>query len=119
MELNLFAVLFTLGRLPGWIGHWRELISDPQTEIVRLCRVSTGHTERHHTDYPTLTPTGEQEHPLSRAGPDRLLRMRRVTIRRRCMVEAAVRFGWVGHIRWPSRREGLTTRRTRAYGPLI
>ena len=49
MEPNLFAVLFTLGRLPGWIGHWRELISDPQTTIARPRHGYIGHTERHYT----------------------------------------------------------------------
>ena len=26
---KMFTVLFALGRLPGWIAHWREMISDP------------------------------------------------------------------------------------------
>src|SRR5919107_3907381 len=27
---KMFTVLFALGRLPGWISHWREMISDPE-----------------------------------------------------------------------------------------
>ncbi|MGH8963921.1 MAG: citrate synthase, partial [Actinomycetes bacterium] len=30
---KMFTVLFALGRLPGWIAHWREMINDPSTKI--------------------------------------------------------------------------------------
>jgi citrate synthase len=43
---RMFPVLFALGRLPGWIAHWREMISDPQTKIGRPRQVYTGHPER-------------------------------------------------------------------------
>ena len=43
---RMFTVLFALGRLPGWIAHWREMISDPETKIGRPRQVYTGHTER-------------------------------------------------------------------------
>jgi len=32
---RMFTVLFAIGRLPGWIAHWREMASDPQTKIGR------------------------------------------------------------------------------------
>ena len=32
---RMFTVLFALGRLPGWIAHWREMINDPTTKIGR------------------------------------------------------------------------------------
>ncbi|NUT90629.1 MAG: citrate synthase, partial [Saccharothrix sp.] len=32
---KFFTVLFALGRLPGWIAHWREMIKDPATKIGR------------------------------------------------------------------------------------
>ncbi|HEY2058917.1 MULTISPECIES: citrate synthase [Amycolatopsis] len=41
-----FTVLFALGRLPGWIAHWREMISDPQTKIGRPRQIYTGHASR-------------------------------------------------------------------------
>jgi citrate synthase len=44
--IKMFTVLFALGRLPGWIAHWREMINDPQTKIGRPCQVYTGHAER-------------------------------------------------------------------------
>jgi citrate synthase len=39
-------VLFALGRLPGWIAQWREMINDPATEIGRPRQVYTGAAER-------------------------------------------------------------------------
>ncbi|MFI7676194.1 citrate synthase [Actinophytocola sp. NPDC049390] len=43
---KFFTVLFALGRLPGWIAHWREMMNDPATKIGRPRQVYTGHTER-------------------------------------------------------------------------
>ena len=43
---EMFTVLFALGRLPGWIAQWREMIADPTTKIGRPRQVYTGPTER-------------------------------------------------------------------------
>jgi citrate synthase len=43
---KMFTVLFALGRLPGWIAQWREMINDPATKIGRPRQVYTGYTER-------------------------------------------------------------------------
>ena len=43
---RMFTVLFALGRLPGWIAQWREMISDKDTKIGRPRQVYTGPTER-------------------------------------------------------------------------
>ena len=43
---NMFTVLYALGRLPGWIAHWREMINDPATKIGRPRQVYTGPTAR-------------------------------------------------------------------------
>jgi citrate synthase len=43
---RMFTVMFALGRLPGWIAQWREMIDDPQTKIGRPRQVYTGATER-------------------------------------------------------------------------
>jgi citrate synthase len=48
---KFFTVLFALGRLPGWIAHWREMMNDPATKIGRPRQVYTGATER---DYVSL-----------------------------------------------------------------
>ena len=42
----MFTVLFAIGRLPGWIAQWREMIADPQTKIGRPRQVYIGETER-------------------------------------------------------------------------
>ena len=49
---RMFTVLFAIGRLPGWIAQWREMIADPQTKIGRPRQVYTGETER---DYVPLS----------------------------------------------------------------
>ena len=43
---RMFTVMFALGRLPGWIAQWREMIDDPQTKIGRPRQVYIGEPER-------------------------------------------------------------------------
>jgi citrate synthase len=43
---EMFTVLFALGRLPGWIAQWREMIEDPATKIGRPRQVYIGSPER-------------------------------------------------------------------------
>jgi citrate synthase len=45
---RMFTVLFALGRLPGWIAQWREMIEDPDTKIGRPRQVYVGATERNY-----------------------------------------------------------------------
>jgi citrate synthase len=42
---NMFTVLFALGRLPGWIAHWKEQMEDPTFKIGRPRQIYTGPTE--------------------------------------------------------------------------
>jgi citrate synthase len=46
---TMFTVLFALGRLPGWIAQWREMINDPETKIGRPRQVYTGYGARDYT----------------------------------------------------------------------
>jgi len=46
---RMFTVLFALGRLPGWIAHWREMHSEPN-KIGRPRQVYTGYTERDYAE---------------------------------------------------------------------
>jgi citrate synthase len=39
---NMFTVLFALGRLPGWVAHWKEMMEDPNTKIARPRQIYTG-----------------------------------------------------------------------------
>ncbi len=43
---KMFTVLFALGRLPGWIAQWREMINDPETKIGRPRQLYTGSPAR-------------------------------------------------------------------------
>jgi citrate synthase len=45
---SLFTVIFAIGRAPGWISHWNEMISNPY-RIGRPRQLYKGHTKR---DYP-------------------------------------------------------------------
>ena len=46
---DMFTVLFAIGRLPGWISQWRELLSDPSTRIFRPRQVYVGSPRRDYT----------------------------------------------------------------------
>lgn len=39
---NMFTVMFALGRLPGWIAQWKELVEDPTMKISRPRQIYTG-----------------------------------------------------------------------------
>ena len=43
---RMFTVLFAIGRLPGWIAHWREMNQDPATKIARPQQLYIGETQR-------------------------------------------------------------------------
>ncbi len=43
---NMFTVMFALGRLPGWIAHWKEMWDDQNWRIGRPRQVYTGPTRR-------------------------------------------------------------------------
>jgi citrate synthase len=43
---KMFTVLFALGRLPGWISQWTEMMNDPASKIGRPRQLYTGAAER-------------------------------------------------------------------------
>ena len=49
IPMNMFTVLFAIGRMPGWIAHWLEMRDDPDGRIHRPRQIYIGPTER---DYP-------------------------------------------------------------------
>ncbi len=51
---NMFTVMFALGRLPGWLAHWKELRDDPKGRIMRPRQIYTGENER------TFVPQGQR-----------------------------------------------------------
>jgi len=43
---NMFTVMFALGRLPGWIAHWREMMLNPKNKINRPRQIYNGVQKR-------------------------------------------------------------------------
>ena len=43
---TMFTVLFALGRLPGWIAHWREMVLSPSSRIHRPRQLYVGENQR-------------------------------------------------------------------------
>jgi citrate synthase len=39
---SMFTAMFAIGRMPGWIAHWREMIADPATRVGRPRQVYVG-----------------------------------------------------------------------------
>jgi citrate synthase len=48
IPVNMFPVMFAIGRLPGWIAQWKELQGDKQFKIGRPRQVYTGYPERNY-----------------------------------------------------------------------
>lgn len=46
---NMFTVMFSLGRLPGWLAQWKELRETPGVRIYRPRQIYTGETKRAYT----------------------------------------------------------------------
>ena len=46
----MFTVMFALGRLPGWIAHWKEMVEDPSTKIGRPRQIYSGENQRPYVD---------------------------------------------------------------------
>ncbi|MCB1172947.1 MAG: citrate synthase [Leptospiraceae bacterium] len=47
---EMFTVMFALGRMPGWIAQWKEMIENPHSRIGRPRQVYTGSVERNYID---------------------------------------------------------------------
>ncbi|MCC5830174.1 MAG: citrate synthase [Phycisphaeraceae bacterium] len=55
IPVNMFTVMFAIGRMPGWIAHWREQWLDTASRIARPRQVYTGQTLR---DYVPMDQRG-------------------------------------------------------------
>ncbi len=58
--VDMFTVLFAMGRLPGWIAQWLEMRRDPAFRIGRPRQVYTGATERGYDSKVGLRSAGAQ-----------------------------------------------------------
>ena len=52
IPVNMFTVMFAIGRMPGWIAQWLESRNDPDNRIVRPRQVYTGATKRAYVGIP-------------------------------------------------------------------
>ncbi len=43
---EMFTVIFAIGRMPGWISHWKEIAESPKQKIHRPRQIYMGNTER-------------------------------------------------------------------------
>ena len=46
IPIDMFTVMFSIGRLPGWIAHWWEQNEDPNNRIARPRQIYTGNEQR-------------------------------------------------------------------------
>lgn len=63
---NMFTVLFALGRLPGWIAHWREMHLTPNKRIHRPRQLYIGYPERPFVPLIKRSPKPTQEVTIKR-----------------------------------------------------
>jgi citrate synthase len=54
---EMFTVLFALGRIPGWIAHWKEMMEDPDVRIGRPRQVYTGELRREYMPRDSRRPS--------------------------------------------------------------
>ena len=46
IPLNMFTVMFSIGRMPGWIANWKEVAATSKSRIYRPRQIYTGHVKR-------------------------------------------------------------------------
>jgi len=49
IPMNMFTVMFAIGRMPGWIAQWREVAQNPKLKIYRPRQIYTGEVQRNFT----------------------------------------------------------------------
>jgi len=57
IPVNMFTVMFAIGRLPGWISQWKESMEDPDWRLQRPRQIYTGLNER---DYIPMKQRGKK-----------------------------------------------------------
>jgi citrate synthase len=46
LPMDMFPVLFAIGRSPGWLAQWLEMVQDPEQKIARPRQIYLGHDQR-------------------------------------------------------------------------
>ena len=55
--VDMFPVLFAIGRTPGWVAQWAEMLTDSEQRILRPRQIYTGHDQRNYV------PVSERSEP--------------------------------------------------------
>ncbi|MCL2260943.1 MAG: citrate synthase [Fibromonadales bacterium] len=55
IPLNMFTVMFAIGRMPGWIANWKEIHNNPKQKIYRPRQIYIGENIRHYEPIDTRT----------------------------------------------------------------
>lgn len=61
---NMFTVMFAIGRLPGWLAHWREQRDEDTSRIYRPRQIYTGSTVRDYVRRWMVMTGGSRETPV-------------------------------------------------------
>jgi citrate synthase len=48
LPVEMFPVIFAIGRMPGWIANYKEIMEDPKSRISRPRQIYTGPTLNHY-----------------------------------------------------------------------
>jgi citrate synthase len=59
IPVNMFTVMFAIGRMPGWVAHWREVRNNPKARIYRPRQVYQGAPLRHYMPMKERVSSGE------------------------------------------------------------
>ena len=48
IPIEMFTVIFAIGRMPGWIANYKEIMDEPKSRIYRPRQIYTGPTLAHY-----------------------------------------------------------------------
>jgi citrate synthase len=48
IPVEMFTVIFAIGRMPGWIANYKEIMEEPKSRIYRPRQIYTGPTQNHY-----------------------------------------------------------------------
>jgi len=48
LPVEMFPVIFAIGRMPGWIANYKEIMEDPKNRISRPRQIYNGRTLNHY-----------------------------------------------------------------------
>ncbi|MDR1009596.1 MAG: citrate synthase [Opitutaceae bacterium] len=66
IPVDLFTVMFAIGRMPGWIAQWHEVAANPKGRIYRPRQIYTGHAKRDYVPMHERIEAARQEAGLSK-----------------------------------------------------